>query len=158
MIPHRTPSISDASTSSAQETSQTGRTRQLLPAVRPQQAESSTHYQTAPLARKRAPIALACESCRQKKVKVGVDSNTCFVWQLIGLYSVTELDRYALNAGHGKPSVFTERRQIQTIVISTRHFWNHTLQQLCIELFNHDQEMKGSKSYDGFKLVSMLKL
>ncbi|KAI1015048.1 hypothetical protein LB503_004021 [Fusarium chuoi] len=69
MIPHRTPSISDASTSSAQETSQTGRTRQLLPAVRPQQAESSTHYQTAPLARKRAPIALACESCRQKKVK-----------------------------------------------------------------------------------------
>ncbi|KAF5716657.1 NirA-like nitrate assimilation regulatory protein [Fusarium globosum] len=69
MIPHRTPSISDASTSSAQETYQTGRPRQLLPAARPQQAESSTHYQTAPLARKRAPIALACESCRQKKVK-----------------------------------------------------------------------------------------
>ncbi|KAF5716035.1 nitrate assimilation regulatory nirA [Fusarium mundagurra] len=69
MIPHRTPSISDASSSSAQETCQIGGPRRLLPAARPQPAESSTHYQTAPLARKRAPTALACESCRQKKVK-----------------------------------------------------------------------------------------
>ncbi|CVK88335.1 related to nitrate assimilation regulatory protein nirA [Fusarium proliferatum] len=69
MIPHRTPSISEASTSSAQETSQAGGPRRLLPAARPQPAESSTHYHTAPLARKRAPVALACESCRQKKVK-----------------------------------------------------------------------------------------
>ncbi|ENH63239.1 Nitrogen assimilation transcription factor nit-4 [Fusarium oxysporum f. sp. cubense race 1] len=69
MIPHRTPSISDASTSSAQDTSQTGGPRRLLPAARPQPAESSNHYQTAPLTRKRAPIALACEACRQKKIK-----------------------------------------------------------------------------------------
>ncbi|KAF5570420.1 nitrate assimilation regulatory nirA [Fusarium phyllophilum] len=69
MIPHRAPSISDASSSSAQETSQTGGPRRLLPAARPQPAESSTHYQTAPLARKRAPTALACEACRQKKIK-----------------------------------------------------------------------------------------
>ncbi|KAF5538341.1 nitrate assimilation regulatory nirA [Fusarium mexicanum] len=69
MIPHRTSSISDASTSSAQETSQTGAPRRLLPAARPQPAESSPHYQTAPLARKRAPTPLACEACRQKKVK-----------------------------------------------------------------------------------------
>ncbi|KAF4495394.1 nitrate assimilation regulatory nirA [Fusarium agapanthi] len=69
MIPHRTPSISDASPSSAQEASQTAGPRRLLPAARPQPAESSTHYQTAPLTRKRAPIALACEACRQKKVK-----------------------------------------------------------------------------------------
>lgn len=69
MIPHRTPSISDASTSSAQDTSQAGGPRRLLPAARPQPAESSNHYQTAPLTRKRAPIALACEACRQKKIK-----------------------------------------------------------------------------------------
>ncbi|TVY72315.1 Nitrogen assimilation transcription factor nit-4 [Fusarium oxysporum f. sp. cubense] len=69
MIPHRTPSISDASTTSAQDTSQTGGPRRLLPAARPQPAESSNHYQTAPLTRKRAPIALACEACRQKKIK-----------------------------------------------------------------------------------------
>ncbi|KAF5665624.1 nitrate assimilation regulatory nirA [Fusarium denticulatum] len=71
MIPHRTPSISDASTSSAQETSQAGGPRRLLPAARPPPAESSTAtpYQTAPLARKRAPIPVACEACRQKKVK-----------------------------------------------------------------------------------------
>ncbi|KAI8409295.1 hypothetical protein FOFC_09131 [Fusarium oxysporum] len=69
MIPHRTPSISDASTSSAQDTSQTGGPRRLLPAARPQPAESSNHYQTAPLTRKRAPIALACEACRQEKIK-----------------------------------------------------------------------------------------
>ncbi|KAF5596564.1 nitrate assimilation regulatory nirA [Fusarium pseudocircinatum] len=79
MIPHRTPSISDASSSSAQETSQAGAPRRLLPASRPQPAESSTHYQTAPLARKRAPTALACESCRQKKVKVSVNSKMCIV-------------------------------------------------------------------------------
>ncbi|KAH7168016.1 hypothetical protein DER46DRAFT_683243 [Fusarium sp. MPI-SDFR-AT-0072] len=42
MTPHRTPSISDASTSSAQDTSQAGGPR-------------------PPLARKRVPIALACE-------------------------------------------------------------------------------------------------
>ncbi|RKL36356.1 hypothetical protein BFJ70_g7287 [Fusarium oxysporum] len=69
MIPHRTPSISDTSTSSAQDTSQAGGPRRLLPAARPQPAESSNHYQTAPLTRKRAPIALACEACRQKKIK-----------------------------------------------------------------------------------------
>ncbi|KAF5562705.1 nitrate assimilation regulatory nirA [Fusarium napiforme] len=69
MIPHRTPSVSDASSSSAQETSQTAGPRRLLPAARPQPAESSADYQTAPLARKRAPTALACESCRQRKVK-----------------------------------------------------------------------------------------
>ncbi|KAH7205976.1 hypothetical protein DER44DRAFT_809863 [Fusarium oxysporum] len=72
MIPHRTPSISDASTSSAKDTSQTGGPRRLLPAARPQPAESSNHYQTAPLTRKRAPIALACEACRQKKIKVSI--------------------------------------------------------------------------------------
>ncbi|QKD52297.2 uncharacterized protein FOBCDRAFT_179942 [Fusarium oxysporum Fo47] len=72
MIPHRTPSISDTSTSSAQDTSQAGGPRRLLPAARPQPAESSNHYQTAPLTRKRAPIALACEACRQKKIKVSI--------------------------------------------------------------------------------------
>ncbi|KAF5259684.1 hypothetical protein FOXYS1_9699 [Fusarium oxysporum] len=72
MIPHRTPSISDTSTSSAQDTSQAGGPRRLLPAARPQPAESSNHYQTAPLTRKRAPIALACEACRQKKIKVRI--------------------------------------------------------------------------------------
>ncbi|KAK2135748.1 hypothetical protein NOF04DRAFT_1365920 [Fusarium oxysporum II5] len=77
MIPHRTPSISDASTSSTQDTSQTGGPRRLLPAARPQPAESSNHYQTAPLTRKRAPIALACEACRQKKIKVTHRSLQC---------------------------------------------------------------------------------
>jgi hypothetical protein len=76
MTPQRTPSISDTSTSSTQDTSQSSGPRRILPAARPRPAESSNHaYQTAPLARKRAPTALACEGCRQKKIKVSVVSS-----------------------------------------------------------------------------------
>ncbi|KAF5229279.1 hypothetical protein FANTH_14269 [Fusarium anthophilum] len=119
MIPHRTSSISDASTSSAQETPQTGAPRRLLPAARPQPAESSTHYQTAPLARKRAQTPLACEACRQKKVKCNGARpvcSQCRAWKSECVYRGTPVSDYrdkyeALLESHPAAVVY---RAIQT--------------------------------------------
>ncbi|KAF5026003.1 hypothetical protein F66182_1905 [Fusarium sp. NRRL 66182] len=77
MQPNRKESISDKSTSSGPESS-TGSSllRPLLPAARPPPARDQ-HYQPAPLARKRVPTSLACEPCRQRKIKCNGGRPTC---------------------------------------------------------------------------------
>ena len=72
MIPHRIPSVSEASSSSAHDSSRSNNLRPLVPASRPAPADTPNAYRTAPLTRKRAPISLACEPCRQKKIKAGL--------------------------------------------------------------------------------------
>lgn len=62
--------FSDPLTSSTRESSQGTNLRPLLPAPRPHPVETHTEYRTAPLVRRGVPTFLACESCRQRKIKV----------------------------------------------------------------------------------------
>ncbi|CAG7563849.1 unnamed protein product [Fusarium equiseti] len=77
MLPHRNSSASEASSSSAHDSSQTNNLRTLVPASRPPPADTAHAYRTAPLTRKRVPITLACEPCRQKKIKCNGSRPTC---------------------------------------------------------------------------------
>ncbi|KAJ4269845.1 hypothetical protein NW762_001514 [Fusarium torreyae] len=77
MIPHRRSSVSSTSTSSVPEANLATNLRPLLPATRPPPTESRHSYQSAPLVRKRVPTTLACDPCRQRKIKCNGGRPTC---------------------------------------------------------------------------------
>ncbi|KAH7186518.1 hypothetical protein DER44DRAFT_188348 [Fusarium oxysporum] len=70
MMPNRTSNVSDSSTSSKHESSRGTNLRPLLPAPRPHPAGTHARHRTAPLTRRRVSTSLACESCRQRKIRV----------------------------------------------------------------------------------------
>ncbi|KAH7191430.1 hypothetical protein BKA60DRAFT_662003 [Fusarium oxysporum] len=74
---NRNSNFSDPSTSSTRELSQGTNLRPLLPAPRPHHLETYTGHRTAPLVRRGAPTSLACESCRQRKIKCNGARPTC---------------------------------------------------------------------------------
>jgi hypothetical protein len=77
MLPHRNSSASEASSSSVNESNHASNFRTLVPASRPRPADTAHAYRTAPLTRKRVPVTLACEPCRQKKIKCNGNRPTC---------------------------------------------------------------------------------
>ncbi|KAF4943175.1 hypothetical protein FSARC_15000 [Fusarium sarcochroum] len=95
MMPHRNPSISSTSTSPAPESNQANTLRPLLPASRPQPAESHHAYQSAPLTRKRVPTSLACDPCRQRKCNGGRPAcSPCRAKKIECVYRQTPEDDY----------------------------------------------------------------
>ncbi|KAM5527275.1 C6 transcription factor [Fusarium oxysporum f. sp. phaseoli] len=77
MMPNGTSNFSDRSTSSTRESSQGTNLRSLLPAPHPHPVVTHAEYRTAPLVRRGAPTSLACESCRQRKIKCNGARPTC---------------------------------------------------------------------------------
>ncbi|KAM0350165.1 hypothetical protein ACHAPU_003330 [Fusarium lateritium] len=78
MIPHRKPSQSEASSASTSESNQETNFRHILPAALPPTAESSDPvHPSAPLARKRAPVPIACDACRQRKTRCNGGKPQC---------------------------------------------------------------------------------
>ncbi|KAF6525636.1 hypothetical protein HZS61_011431 [Fusarium oxysporum f. sp. conglutinans] len=70
MMPTRTSNLSDPSISSTHESNLGTNLRPLLPAPHSRAIEAHAEHRTAPLVRRGAPTSLACESCRQRKVRV----------------------------------------------------------------------------------------
>ncbi|KAF4997003.1 hypothetical protein FGRMN_4143 [Fusarium graminum] len=78
MIPRRKPGQSEASNASNSESNSETNLRQILPAALPPPEEGSHHvYPSAPLARKRAPVTIACEPCRQRKTRCNAGKPQC---------------------------------------------------------------------------------
>ncbi|RBA09644.1 hypothetical protein FPRO05_14343 [Fusarium proliferatum] len=76
-MPNGSSNFSDPSTSSTRESSQGTNLRPLLPAPHPHPVVTRAEYRTAPLVRRGAPTSLACESCRQRKIKCNGARPTC---------------------------------------------------------------------------------
>ncbi|KAI8414210.1 hypothetical protein FOFC_03820 [Fusarium oxysporum] len=76
-MPNRTSNFSDSSTMSTHKSSQGTNLRPLLPAPRPHPVATHVGHRPAPLARRRVPTSLACESCRQRKSKCNGARPTC---------------------------------------------------------------------------------
>ncbi|KAF5677558.1 nitrate assimilation regulatory nirA [Fusarium heterosporum] len=78
MIPHRNPSRPEALNASTSESNPEANLRQILPAALPPPAEGSDHVSSSvPLARKRAPVLIACEPCRQRKIRCNGGKPQC---------------------------------------------------------------------------------
>lgn len=119
IMPNRTSNVSGSSTSSTHDSSQRTNLRPLLPGPRPHPIETHAGHRTAPLARRRVSISLACESCRQRKIKVCHNQTPSLQPQssaflggsidrrLNGLHSATVLGRHVLGVEKSISIVFT---------------------------------------------------
>ncbi|EGU86544.1 hypothetical protein FOPG_17747 [Fusarium oxysporum f. sp. conglutinans race 2 54008] len=76
-MPTRTSNLSDPSISSTHESNLGTNLRPLLPAPHSRAIEAHAEHRTAPLVRRGAPTSLACESCRQRKVRCNGARPTC---------------------------------------------------------------------------------
>ncbi|KAG7425123.1 Nitrogen assimilation transcription factor nirA [Fusarium oxysporum f. sp. raphani] len=88
MMPNGTSNFSDPSTSSTRESSQGTNLRSLRPAPHPHPVVTHAEYRTAPLVRRGASTSLACESCRQRKIKCNGARPTCSQCRAKHIYCV----------------------------------------------------------------------